>query len=131
VFQSDVFADDRTRGIIAEYRDIELFNFNKVTVGYEYQNLGAPYEMPDLFRVNSGYLQDVITIGDRWRFTPGVRYYHVDMNTYYSQFGKGWPAAGNTETDDGFYPSLKIDFQAADQTALYAAVSRSYRLPCP
>jgi len=130
-FTPDMFADDRTYGAIAEYRDIELFGFNKVTMGYEYQHLGAPYDQSDLFEVNSVYLQDVISIGDRWRFTPGVRYYHVDMNTYYSQYGKGWPVTGNTETDDGFYPSLKVDFQAAEQTALYAAVSRSYRLPCP
>jgi outer membrane receptor protein involved in Fe transport len=130
-FTSDTFADDRTYGVIAEYRDIELFDFNKVTVGYEYQHLGAPYDQSDLFEVNSVYLQDVITIGDRWRVTPGVRYYHVDMNTYYSQYGKGWPTTGNQETDDGWYPSLKLDFQAAEQTALYAAVSRSYRLPCP
>jgi outer membrane receptor protein involved in Fe transport len=130
-FASDVFADDRTEGVIAEYRDIKLFGFNKVTVGYEYQHLGAPYDQPDLFEVNSAYLQDVISIGDQWRITPGVRYYHVDMNTYYSQYGEGWPVTGNKETDDGFYPSLKVDFQAAEQTALYAAVSRSYRLPCP
>ena len=131
VLEPDVFMDDRTEGVIAEYRDVDLFGFNKVTVGYEYQLLGAPAEISDLFRVNSGYIQDVITIGDQWRLTPGVRYYHVDMNTYYSQFGKGWPVAGNTETDEGFYPSLRADFQATDETALYAAVSRSYRLPCP
>ena len=131
VMESDLFVDDVTDGFIVEYKDIDLFDFNKVTVGYEYQHLGVPSDMPDLFKVNSAYFQDVITIGDRWRITPGVRYYHVDMETYYSQYGKGWPVAGNSETDDGFYPSLKADFQATDETALYAAVSRSYRLPCP
>lgn len=84
-----------------------------------------------MFKVNSAYLQNVISIGNRWRITPGVRYYHVKMSTYYSQYGQGWPVTGNEETDDGFYPSLRADFQATDETALYAAVSRSYRLPCP
>lgn len=131
VFQPDQFTDDRTEGIIAEYRDIKLFGFNRVTMGYEYQVLGWPDKNPNIYRVNSAYIQDIITIGDRWRITPGVRYYHVDMDTYYAQFGKGWPVAGKKQTDDGFYPSLKADFQATDETALYAAVSRSYRLPCP
>lgn len=130
-FTSDQFMDDRTEGVIAEYRDIEIAGFNRVTVGYEYQKLGAPQDISDLFEVNSVYLQDVIDIGRQWRITPGVRYYHVDMNTYYSQFGKGWPIPGNEETDEGWYPSLKVDFQATTETALYAAVSRSYRLPCP
>jgi outer membrane receptor protein involved in Fe transport len=131
VFQSDVFVDDETTGIIVEYKDIELFDFNKVTVGYENQVLGQPSSNPDIYRVNSGYVQDVITIGDRWRITPGVRYYHVDMDTYYSNFGSGFPTSGKSETDEGFYPSLRADFQATDETAIYAAVSRSYRLPCP
>jgi iron complex outermembrane receptor protein len=38
---------------------------------------------------------------------------------------------GKSQTEEDFYPSLKLDYQATDQTALYAAVSRSYRLPCP
>ena len=130
-FTPDEFTDDRTEGVLAEYQDIELFGFNRVTVGYEYQVLGQPSENPDIYRVNSAYAQDVITIGDRWRITPGVRYYHVDMDTYYTQFGQGWPETGKKQTDDGFYPSLKVDFQATDETALYAAASRSYRLPCP
>ncbi|RLB20950.1 MAG: hypothetical protein DRG73_09370 [Deltaproteobacteria bacterium] len=55
----------------------------------------------------------------------------MDMDTYYSQFGAGWPTSGKEQEEDGFYPSLKVDFQATPETALYAAVSRSYRLPCP
>ncbi len=131
VFTSDNFVDDETTGIIVEYKDIELFDFNRVTIGYENQVLGQPSSNPDIYRVNSGYVQDVITIGDRWRITPGVRYYHVDMDTYYSTFGSGFPTSGKSETDEGFYPSLRADFQATDETAIYAAVSRSYRLPCP
>lgn len=130
-FQEDFFIDDKTEGIIGEYRDIELFDSHQVTVGAEYQELGWPDENPVIYRVKSAYIQDVIGLGDRWTATPGVRYYHVDMDTYYSQFGTGWPIEGKKQTDDGFYPSLKVDFQATPDTALYAAVSRSYRLPCP
>jgi len=130
-FEEDFFVDDETRGIIAEYRDINLFESHCVTVGAEYQVMGWPDENPAIYRVKSAYIQDVISLGDRWTVTPGVRYYHVDMDTYFSQFGTGWPTEGKKEDDDGFYPSLKVDFQATSDTALYAAVSRSYRLPCP
>ena len=131
VFEHDIFIDDKTEGIIGEYRDIELLDSHRVTVGAEYQELGWPDENPVIYRVKSAYIQDVIGLGDRWTVTPGVRYYHVDMDTYYSQFGTGWPIEGKKQTEDGFYPSLKVDFQATPDTALYAAVSRSYRLPCP
>jgi outer membrane receptor protein involved in Fe transport len=123
--------DDETRGFIAEYRDIELFDSHKLTIGAEYQELGAPSSNPIIYLVKSAYIQDIIQLGERWKLTPGVRYYHLDMDTYYSTFGNGFPSSGKEQTEDGFYPSLKIDFQATPETALYAAVSRSYRLPCP
>jgi len=136
VFEDDIFLDDKTEGIIGEYRDIELFDSHSVTVGAEYQELGQPAENPVIYKVKSAYIQDVIGLGDRWKFTPGVRYYHIDMDTYYSNFSQGpfsanWPEEGKEQTEDGFYPSLKVDFQATPDTALYAAASRSYRLPCP
>ena len=130
-FINDEQSNDETQGVIAEYRDVHLGRRHTLTVGMEYQELGAPPDNPIIYKVQSAYAQDVITLGSRWTLTPGVRYYHVDMNTYYSQFGTGWPVEGKTEKDDGLYPSLKADFQLTPETALYAAVSRSYRLPCP
>jgi outer membrane receptor protein involved in Fe transport len=131
VFEPDIFVDDETEGVIVEYRDIELFDSHSVTVGAEWQELGWPDEDPIIYKVQSAYIQDIICVGDRWRFTPGVRYYHVDMDTYFSSFGTAFPTAGKQQEESGFYPSLKADFQATLDTALYAAVSRSYRLPCP
>lgn len=131
-YVKDQFTDDETRGYIAEYQDIKLFdNRHRLTVGVEYQELGQPASNPIIYLVHSAYLQDVIQLGERLTLTPGVRYYHVGMDTYNSLFGKGQPTGGKEQTDDGFYPSLKADFQATPDTALYAAVSRSYRLPCP
>jgi iron complex outermembrane receptor protein len=47
----------------------------------------------------------------------------------------GWPFAydnsGKTETDSDFFPSLKVDYRVTPDTTLYAAASKSYRLPCP
>ena len=132
-FRRRRFVDDRTKGAILEYRDahFKLLANHSLTGGLEYQELGMPHGNPIIYLVKSLYAQDVISLGDRWTITPGVRYYHLDMDTYYSQFGAGWPHPGKKQKDDGFYPSLKVDFQATPETALYAAVSRSYRLPCP
>ena len=131
-FIKDQFVDDRTKGMICEYQDIK-FDFlsrHSLTLGIEYQELGWPDKNPIIYLVKSAYLQDVIRLGP-WTLTPGVRYYKIDMDTYYSQFGAGWPISGKKEDDSGLYPSLKVNFQATPTTALYAAVSRSYRLPCP
>lgn len=130
------FSDDETRGIIAEYRNFELFDNHSLTFGAEYQELGQPAENPNIYIVKSFYVQDVIRLGSRWRITPGIRYYHIDKDVYYPWFETGgtepaFPTAGKTKTDEDWFPSLKVDFQVADSTALYAAVSRSYRLPCP
>ena len=132
-FRKDFFVDDRTKGIICEYQDIK-FDFlsrHNLTLGFEYQELGWPDKNPRIYLVKSAYLQDIIHLGDVWTLTPGVRYYKIDMDTYYSQFGAGWPTGGKKQDESGIYPSLKLDFQATPNTALYAAVSRSYRLPCP
>ena len=132
-FKKDQFVDDRTKGMICEYRDIK-FHFlsrHSLTLGFEYQELGWPDKNPIIYLVKSAYLQDVIRLGDAWTLTPGVRYYKIDMDTYYSRFGAGGAIPGKKQDDSGLYPSLKVDFQATPSTALYAAVSRSYRLPCP
>ena len=130
------FSDDQTRGVIAEYRDLKLFDMHSLTFGAEYQELGEPANNPNIYIVKSLYMQDVIHLGSRWRITPGIRYYHIDKDVYYPWFETGgdepaFPTTGKTGTEDEFFPSLKVDFQAADNTALYAAASRSYRLPCP
>ena len=130
-FTENDFSDDKTEGFIAEYKDIDLSDNHRVTAGIEYQGLGAPSDNPIIYQVKSAYVQDVIKAGERWTLTPGVRYYKVEMDTYYSMFGSGWPTEGKEQEEEGFYPSLKVDFQATPETALYAAASRSYRLPCP
>jgi len=128
------FSEDETKGIIVEYRDIDLFDSHRFTVGSEYQELGD--HETNTYIVKSLYLQDVITLGKRWKITPGVRYYHIDKDLYYAWFETGadapaWPTKGKEQTDEDWFPSLKVDFQVNPDTALYAAVSRSYRLPCP
>ncbi|WDP90153.1 MAG: TonB-dependent receptor [Desulfobacter sp.] len=141
-FQADQFSDDRTRGIITEYRDVDLFDNHSFTLGLEYQELGQPSGTRTIYRVKSAYLQDVVSLGDKWTLTPGVRYYHVDKVTYkswmemgYASMPPGWPFSvdnsGKTETDSDFFPSLKVDYRLTQDTTLYAAASRSYRLPCP
>ena len=139
------YSGDLTRGVIAQISDLPLGKHHSITAGAEFQELGTPDEdnstigWPEMasatYRVLSFYAQDLIRYG-RWTITPGVRYYHVDMNTYYAWYEAGgaspaFPTAGKEQTEDGLYPSLKVDFQALPETALYAAVSRSYRLPCP
>jgi iron complex outermembrane receptor protein len=143
-FKKD-YSGDLTRGVIAQLSDVTPIKYNSLTVGAEFQELGTPdtenqtIGWPEMaaatYRVLSFYAQDVIRYG-AWTVTPGVRYYHLNMNTHYSWVETGgttaaFPTAGKEQSDDGFYPSLKIDFQATQDTAIYAAVSRSYRLPCP
>ncbi len=139
------FSSDLTRGVIAQMSDLKVGDHNSLTFGAEYQELGTPNDenstigwpkMDDAtYRVYSLYIQDVIQFG-RFTITPGVRYYHIDMGTYYAWFETGgtqpaFPTEGKDQDDDGFYPSLKMDYQVTNDTALYAAVSRSLRLPCP
>lgn len=141
-FSRDQFMDDRTQGMILEYGDVRLFDNHVFTFGLEYQELGQPSGTRAIYKVKSGYLQDIITLGPKWTLTPGVRYYQVDKATYYSWMEMGYaamppgwpfsvPNSGKTETDSDFFPSLKVDYKATQDTTLYAAASRSYRLPCP
>jgi outer membrane receptor protein involved in Fe transport len=137
---SNVQTRDVTKGILAEYRDIKLLEREMfkdyLTLGLDYQNLGQPPDNPIIYLVKSAYLQDVVKLGKRVTFTGGVRYYNIEMDTYYSWFDTGktnpaFPTAGKSQRETGWYPSFKLDVQAAQNTALYAAVSRAMRLPCP
>ncbi len=141
-FTRDEFMDDRTQGVILEYGDVRLFDNHLFTFGMEYQELGQPSGTRAIYNVKSGYVQDIITLGSKWTLIPGVRYYQVDKATYYSwtEMGygampPGWPFSvsnsGKTETDSDFFPSLRVDYKLNQDTTLYAAASRSYRLPCP
>ena len=141
-FEEGVISKDRTQGVISEYSDLRLFDGHDLTLGLEYQELGDPAGIRVIYRVKSAYVEDVISLGEKWTITPGIRYYHLDEATYYSwmEMGyssqpAGWPFAfdnsGKTETESDFFPSLKIDYRITQDTNLYAAVSRSYRLPCP
>ena len=139
------YSGDLTRGMILQLSDLPLGPHHRLTLGAEYQELGTPDEenstvgWPSManatYRVTSFYVQDVMRYG-KWTITPGVRYYHLDMDTYYAWFETGgdapaFPIGGKEQEEEDFYPSLKVDFQATRDTALYAAASRSYRLPCP
>ncbi len=129
-------SQDETRGVIGEYRDFTLFNSHRLVLGTEYQELGSPPTNQRIYIVTSAYLQDTISLGDRVVITPGVRYYHIDKDIYYPWFESGgdkpaFPKTGKQETSEDWFPSLKLDFQATPDTAVYAAVSRSHRLPCP
>ena len=137
---NNVQTRDVTKGILAEYKDIALLERqifkNYFTLGFDYQNLGQPPEDPIIYLVKSVYFQDVTKLWDRVTFTAGARYYNIEMDTYYSWFEQGkavaaTPAAGKSQRETGWFPSFKLDVQATRTTALYAAVSRAMRLPCP
>ncbi|MBW1991193.1 MAG: TonB-dependent receptor [Deltaproteobacteria bacterium] len=132
----NVTTRDVTKGIILEYRDLKLFDRHRLTFGLDYQILGFPPQNPIIYIVKSAYLQDVIRISKRITFIPGVRYYNIKMDTYYAWFEKGlpgpaFPVGGKEQREEGWYPSFKLNFQATPDTSLYAAISRSTRLPCP
>ncbi len=137
---TNVDTRDVTEGILAEYRDIKLLERNYLkdylTVGFDYQLLGQPPSNPMIYIVKSAYLQDVVKLWDKVTFTGGVRYYNIQMDTYYSWFEQGQPApvfptSGKEQRESDWFPSFKLDVQATPDTALYAAVSRALRLPCP
>jgi hypothetical protein len=139
-FFDNVQTRDVTTGILAEYRDIKVLELDRfkdyLTLGFDYQNLGQPPENPVIYLVKSVYFQDVVKLWDRVTFTGGARYYNIEMDTYYSWFEQGktkvaQPTAGKKQRETGWFPSFKLDVQAAQNTALYAAVSRAMRLPCP
>lgn len=137
---SSIRTRDVTRGLLAEYRDFKLwsgdFLQSYLTLGVDYQELGWPPNNPMIYVVRSAYLQDVLRLGQRVTFTAGVRYYNISMDTYYAWFEVGRPAPtfpveGKQQRESGYYPSFKLEVQATPTTALYAAVSRGLRLPCP
>ena len=114
------YADYGTENPYSRFQGIEYQNGwelgqHKIIAGLEWHkstasNVFHGYE--DLsITTKSFYLQDTISLGDKWRVIPGLRY------DYSKEFGKNWS------------PKIAANYRPDDKTKFYATWGRSYNLP--
>ena len=59
----------------------------------------------------ASYIQDTISLGNKWTVVPGLRYDHT------KDFGGNWA------------PKIAANYRADDKTKIYASYGRTYRVP--
>ena len=102
----------RLQGI--EYQNGWELGQHKIIAGLEYHRSHAVDPIFDYdvkLTTKSFYFQDTISLGDKWKFIPGVRYDH------HTQFGGNWS------------PKIATNYRADEKTKFYASWGKSYNSP--
>ncbi len=97
-----------------EYQNGWELGQHKFIVGLEWHKSKASnplYGYDAEMTTKSAYLQDTISLGDKWTLIPGVRYDHS------SEFGKNWS------------PKVAANYRPDHKTKFYATWGRSYNVP--
>jgi len=93
----------------------QLGENHKLIAGFEWHQSKASYPSYEYegekFNNSAVYLQDTISLSDKWTVVPGVRYDHT------SKFGHQWS------------PKIAANYRANEKTKVYASWGRVYRLP--
>ena len=102
----------RLQGI--EYQNGWELGQHKIIAGLEWHKSTATnrlYGYDVDMNTKSIYLQDTISMGDKWTIIPGVRYDHS------SEFGGNWS------------PKIAANYRPDERTKFYASWGRSYNVP--
>ena len=97
-----------------EYQNGWELGQHKIIAGFEWHRESAKYPIFGYdvgITTKSVYLQDTISLGEKWKVIPGVRYDHSE------QFGSNWS------------PKIATNYRADERTKFYATWGRSYNSP--
>ena len=107
------FGDSKLQGL--EYQNgWEIGDHHKLIAGVEWHRVEAssPENWYDeKVDTIASYLQDTISLGNKWTVVPGVRYDHT------KDFGGNWA------------PKLAANYRPDDKTKVYASWGRTYSIP--
>ncbi len=125
---------------------------NKLSLGFDYDDdqidlktdkatsktIGAPYEKNDpkktgdfSSRIWGVFLQDELAVSDRLTLTAGLRYDYLEFenNALYDFTQDGKYTYDNNPDYSKLNPKISLNYQVAEQTAVYGSFSKSYRPP--
>ena len=108
-----LYGDSRIQG--AEYQNgWELGDRHKLIAGVEWHrveasSLGNGYD--EKVNTIASYIQDTISLGNKWTLVPGLRYDHT------KDFGSNWS------------PKIAANYRADDKTKIYASWGKTYSTP--
>ncbi len=112
---SRLFGNTRLQGV--DYQNGWELGQHKIIAGVEWQRTEWQHILVDNNKMKvtntAYYLQDTVSLGDKWTLIPGVR---LDHN---SAFGNQWSPKG------------AANYRADDKTKVYASWGRVYRAPTP
>ena len=108
----DIFVTYKLQGL--EYQNGWEFGRHKLIAGVEWHRLDAEsleYNIDNKRDNVASYVQDTISLGNKWTLVPGLRYDHD------KDFGGNWS------------PKIATNYRADDKTKVYASWGRTYTLP--
>ena len=107
---------------------LEPFKDNSLTLGYNYKETEAR-EMPDIFQVHAGYVEDFWRINEKWETKAGLRVSKVRQAPYPYQL-PGEEGRSRHPFDEWLVlPKFALTYNIRPETSVYASVAKDYDLP--
>jgi len=114
-------------GGIFQYH-LNLWKDNSLTVGYDQRWMGVK-SMPDNFRVQAGYFDDIWALTHKLTLNLGLRYAHMRELSYpYADPGTTTKYRHKFKTDL-WLPKCTVSYRFSPKTEAYVSVNRDYHLP--
>lgn len=101
---------------------------NALMLGYNFKKTGAR-EMPGIFRIHAGYIEDFWRINDKWEMKSGLRVSRVRQNTYPYQLPDEDSKTRHKFRDWFVLPKLAVTYNIRPETNVYVSVSKDYDIP--
>ena len=110
----DEISKFRVQGV--DYQNSWILGQNKIVTGVEWHQISMDHwswEGTQKLSNRAFYLQDTISLGQKWKLIPGFRYDHN------SEFGHQWS------------PKIAANYRADELTKIYASWGRVYKAATP
>ena len=108
--------------------NMEPWKNNSLDLGYSYKRTGAQ-EMPKVFEINSGYVEDVWALTPEWTLKTGLRVSHNQQRTYPYTLDSSVPKYRHYYTDIFWLPKLTVTYKVRPETSVFVSVNRDYHVP--
>jgi outer membrane receptor protein involved in Fe transport len=118
---------ERTGGGMFDYQ-MNFWSKHSVSIGYSHRRMQV-HNMPDLYRIQGGYIEDQYAVTNKLTLNMGLRYMHVREYSYaYKDPGKTLSYRHLIWTKE-WLPKFTATYKFNADTEIFASVNRDYHVP--
>lgn len=118
---------EKTTGVMADYM-INMWAKHALSIGYSHRRMEV-HNMPDIYRIQGGYVEDQYAVTNKLTLNMGLRYMHVREISYaYADPGTTRKYRHKLFTKE-WLPKFTATYRFNPETEVFASVNRDYHVP--